>query len=227
MKPRGLVAKARSAANTAGVNVDMAGSTRSLRATFRTTRLPASRMLRPRSAGKIEAGGSEFAPRRPQSALGVQAAAQLAEWHHDVLAIGVALAQAPIPGFHVRDRGPLDLQFEIAIERRAGWDVGQRERVTAQEPPVREHPVQQFEMTGAAGDLVADGGPVSLRFRRPIEAPEDAHEKVRLQRRLRPVHPAVDLRARAGIVRPEAAMARSEITQDRMRFPHDGAVIVD
>jgi hypothetical protein len=42
---------------------------------------------------------------------------------------------------------------------------------------VREHPVQQFEMAGAAGDLVADGGPVSLRLRRPIEAPEDSMRK--------------------------------------------------
>ena len=84
-------------------------------------------------------------------------------------------------------------------------------------------------MLGAAVDLVADRGPVSLCLRSPVEAPEDAHEKVRLQRRLRPVHPAVDLRTLAGIVGPEAlaAMARGQIAQDRVRLPHDHAVIVD
>jgi hypothetical protein len=68
-----------------------------------------------------------------------------------------------------------------------------------------------------------------LRFGSSIEAPEYAHQEVRLQRRLRPVHPAVDPGTRRGIGRPEAAgaIARGEITQDGVGFPHHGFAIPD
>src|SRR5262249_34791225 len=79
---------------------------------------------------------------RPVAALVIEAATQFAEWHHDVLAVGQACLQAAIPCLDVRDRRPFDVQFEIAIERGAGRNVGQGEGVAAEERPVREYSIQ-------------------------------------------------------------------------------------
>src|SRR5262249_21945177 len=63
---------------------------------------------------------------------------------------------------------------------------------------------------------------VALLFGRAIVAPEDADEKIALQGRLRPIHPAVDMGSLRGVIGPEAcgAVSRREVAQDRMRLPH-------
>src|SRR5262245_35097867 len=104
----------------------------------------------------------------------IQPPIKLAEWQHHVAAIGGALLQPRIPRLHMRDCRPLDLELEIAIERSAGRDIRQAERVAAQKWPVRKEAVQQLEMPRAARDLVADGGQVPLRLGRAVEAPEHA-----------------------------------------------------
>src|ERR1043166_732841 len=77
-------------------------------------------------------------------------------------------------------------------------------------------------MRRAAADFLLDRPHVTLRFGRAVEAPEYAGEKIRLQGRLRPVHPALPLRACGGILAPERALAvaRREVAQDRVGFPH-------
>src|SRR6202790_1642984 len=61
------------------------------------------------------------------------------------------------------------------------------------------------------------------------KSPEHADQEIRLQRGLRPVHPAVDASPRERIVRPEfpGAMARGEIAEDGVGFPNDRIVIPD
>ena len=70
---------------------------------------------------------------------------------------------------------------------------------------------------------------VSLRSGSAVVSPEHPIEKIRLQRALRPIHPAVGQRALRRIVAPEltAAVTGREIAKDCMRFPDDRSVIVD
>src|SRR5262245_58427642 len=146
-----------------------------------------------------------------------------------MLAVGRPFAQALIPSAHVRNAGTFDIELEIAIERRAGGNVRQREAVAGQERPRRQNAVQEPKMIGAARQALADRRPVALRFRRAIVAPEDAHEEIGLERRLRPVHPAVDARALGRVRGPQAAaiVAGGEVSQNGVGFPHRQIAILD
>ena len=64
---------------------------------------------------------------------------------------------------------------------------------------------------------------------RAIERPEHAEQEIGLQRGLRPVHPALDARARSRIRAPELlrAVARREVPQNRVRLPDHRAAVVD
>ncbi len=70
---------------------------------------------------------------------------------------------------------------------------------------------------------------IPLRLGGAVETPKHAHQKIRLQTRLRPIHPTLCERPFARIVRPESAVPvfRRQITQDRLRFPDNGATVVD
>jgi hypothetical protein len=59
----------------------------------------------------------------------VQPPAQFLERKHDVLAKRGALLQRAVPAIDLRQSRPIDLQFEIAVQRGAGGDVGERQRV--------------------------------------------------------------------------------------------------
>src|SRR5262249_56853864 len=65
--------------------------------------------------------------------------------------------------------------------------------------------------------------------RRAIVAPEDAHEKIGLERRLRPVHPTVDARARGRVRGPQSAaiVAGGQVPENGMGFPHRQIAILD
>ena len=84
-------------------------------------------------------------------------------------------------------------------------------------------------MAGAARETLADRRPVALRFRRAIVAPENAHQEIRLERRLRPVHPAIDARALGRVRGPQAAavMAGGQIPENGVGFPHRQIAILD
>ena len=60
-------------------------------------------------------------------------------------------------------------------------------------------------------------------------APEDPIQKIGLETRLRPVHPAIDPRPVSWISRPEAiiAVARCQVTENGVRFPHCQIAILD
>src|SRR5215510_2293999 len=116
----------------------------------------------------------------PRGSLVIQASAQLTKWNHHVLAVCLTFLEAIVPRLYMRKGRTLDVQSEIAKQRSASGNIGQTERVTTQEPPICEHHIQQLKMAGTPRNLLANGRPVSLRFRGPIEAPKDAHEKIGL-----------------------------------------------
>src|ERR1700694_2120899 len=122
-----------------------------------------------------------------------------------MLAIGGPTLEALIPLLDHRKGWPLDLQLEITIKRRACGNVGKRENFSTQERPIREHSFEQSEVLSTARNLVADGCPITQMLGCSVKSPEHAHQKVRLERRLRPVHPAVGLRSRTGVRGPKLA----------------------
>src|SRR5689334_4587615 len=63
----------------------------------------------------------------------VEPAAQLAERDHDVLAIGRSLLEAPVPSLDVRHGRQFDVDLEIAVERGADRDVGERQGIAGHE----------------------------------------------------------------------------------------------
>src|SRR5262249_57285138 len=119
-------------------------------------------------AGQSFGHGSAFAR------SGFEPAAQVGERDHDMLAVRRPLAQALIPGGHVRNVRTFDIELEIAIERRAGGNVRQREPGAGQERPRCQNLVQQPKMLGAAREFVADRGPVALRLWRGMIAPTES-----------------------------------------------------
>jgi hypothetical protein len=80
-----------------------------------------------------------------------QAPAQFFERDHDVLPERFALLQRPIPAFHRGKRRPLDFQFVISVQRRAGSNIGKRQRIAEQEGILLEQSLQLLEMPGATG----------------------------------------------------------------------------
>ena len=60
-------------------------------------------------------------------ALIIRPPAQFAERDHDVGPVRFALLQRAMPAFDLRQLRPVDLQFEVTIERGAGCDVGERQ----------------------------------------------------------------------------------------------------
>src|SRR5260370_18396260 len=129
--------------------------------------------------------------RRRQGSI-VQWAAELSKRDHDMLAVSRAQLEPLIPGGYMPHLRALDVQLEIAVERCAGRDVGEREFVADQERPGRKDAVEQPEVLGTAGEASTDGRPVTLGFWCAVVAPEDTVEEIGLERGLRPVHPAFD-----------------------------------
>src|SRR6266508_642846 len=84
-------------------------------------------------------------------------------------------------------------------------------------------------MFSATPHLVVHRHPISLRSGSAVVSPEHTVEKIRLQRALRPIHPAVAQRALRRTFAPElaATVTGREIAKDRMRFPHHRSVVVD
>src|SRR6516165_8524148 len=95
--------------------------------------------------------------------------------------------------------------------------------------PRRQNLVQQPKMAGAAREALADRRPVALRFRRAIVTPENAPPEIGLERRLRPVHPAIDARALGRVRRPQAAaiVAGGEVSENGVGLPHRQIAILD
>src|SRR5579862_6947551 len=131
-------------------------------------------------------------------------------------AIGLACLKPLVPGFHIGKSGPVDLELEIAVELGACRDVAEGEALAGDEGAAFEMLVEQAEENGAARDALPDQVPVSLRFRRSIEVPENAADKDRLEIGQHPVRPHVALRLKAFVGRRERAMAIfvREITDD-------------
>src|SRR5579859_1001086 len=147
---------------------------------------------------------------------------QLVERNHDVLPIGRTGLQPGIPRRDVRQRWSFDVQFEVAVEGRAGGNIGQRRPIAAQEGPARQGRVENAELRRGLGQAGADRRPVSLCFGGAVVAPEDAAEESGLQGGLGPVHPAVDRGPGRWIVGPKRslAVARREVAEDGVRLPH-------
>src|SRR5262249_30400916 len=84
-------------------------------------------------------------------------------------------------------------------------------------------------MIGAARQTLADRRPVALRFRRAIVAPEDAHQEIVLERRLRPVHPGIDARALGRVGGPQSAaiVAGGQVPENGVGLPHRQIAILD
>src|ERR1700733_2433947 len=97
--------------------------------------------------------------------LEIEAAFEAFEPDHHMGAIGFALLQPLVPRLDIRNGRPVDLQLEIAIELCAGRDVAIGERLTGDEGPVGEVPVEDLEENGAPRDAAAYQVPVSLFFR--------------------------------------------------------------
>src|SRR5262249_34700056 len=85
------------------------------------------------------------------------------------------------------------------------------------------------KMLGAAREILADRGPVALRLWRAIIAPEDPHQEIGLECRLRPVHPGVDARPLGRVCGPQSAaiVAGRQIPENGMGFPHRQIAILD
>ena len=67
--------------------------------------------------------------------------------------------------------GPGDVQAEIAVQRRAGGNVGQRQPFAFQKRPVRQSRIQQLEIPGAFLDAGAYGAVMSSTYNaRPLAA---------------------------------------------------------
>ena len=145
-----------------------------------------------------------------------------------MLAVGGARGEPLIPGLHIWHVGALEAETEIAVERGAGGDVGEREMVAGEVGLAREMRVEQAIVVRSGLHVPTDARPVVLVVGRPVIAPEQLHE-ITLQRDRGPVHPAIDERAPRGVARPQrvVAVARREIAQDRVGFPHHEAIVVD
>src|SRR4029450_12252021 len=84
-------------------------------------------------------------------------------------------------------------------------------------------------MLSATPPLLVHRSHVSLTSGSAVVSPEHPVEKIRLQRALRPIHPAVGEREVPPIFAPERppAVTGREIAKDCMRFPDDRSVVVD
>src|SRR5438477_5749471 len=158
----------------------------------------------------------------------VQPTMQFTEGDHDVLPVSSPFLKSSIPSLHLRYRWQIYFQFKVAVERSTSGNIRQTEYVAAEKSPARKNLIEQLKMSGAPSDFVANGRPVPLRLRRAVVSPEDTNQEIGLERRLRPIHPAVDLGSLARILQPESArtVAGSQISKDRMRLPNDCAVII-
>jgi len=135
-----------------------------------------------------------------------------------VVSVGRALLKTPIPALDIRQGRTFDVQLKISIERCADRNVGKRQDSTGQEGSLGQDAVKKSEMFGTAPKAPFDCGPVTLLFRRAVVTLENPIEEIRLQGRLRPIHPSVDHRSGGRIVNPESTptVLRSKITEDRM-----------
>ncbi len=105
-----------------------------------------------------------------------EAPAQFLKRDHDVILKCWAFLQRAIPALELRQLRPLDLQFEIPIQRRSGGNVGKRQRVSQQKRPALKQPVQLPEMPGTARQGGVDRRPVSFVRRASGKIP-----RIRLQ----------------------------------------------
>ena len=84
----------------------------------------------------------------------IEPTVQLAERDHDVFAIGGAFLEPPIPRLDIRNRGPLDLNREIPVERGCRRNIRQGQTFSAEERTVGEHPVAPTMDTRAARPIL-------------------------------------------------------------------------
>jgi hypothetical protein len=76
--------------------------------------------------------------------------------------------------------------------------------------------IQELKMPGAMVDALLDFGHIPLWLRGSIEAPENADQKITLQRGLRPIHPSIKERALRGVLAPEStsSIACGQVAQN-------------
>src|SRR3569832_2731504 len=158
-----------------------------------------------------------------------ETAFQVFERHHDMLAIRRARSEAFIPGFDMRQVRTVNLEFEVAVQLRAGGDVAEGEGIARNKGAAGHVRVEQAEQDGAARDTLPDQRPIALLFRRAVEIPEHATDEGRLEIGGDPVGPLVRGRAdgRIGWPKRTVAVFRREIANDGVALPHPGAAVVD
>jgi hypothetical protein len=101
------------------------------------------------------------------------------------------ILQATIPPFYIGKRAPFYLNIEIAIEIGPDRDIRKSEFTSEHEFLVGKQPIQELKMPSAALNAFPDLEQIPLLLRGPIKAPENAHQKIRLQRGFGPIHPSV------------------------------------
>ena len=101
-------------------------------------------------------------------------------------------AQRAVPALDLRQRRPLDLQLEIAVQRVPAVMSASVSASAQQIRPALQQPIRVSRNALTQRAVSPDRRPVSLVLRRSIKSPEHAVEEIRLQRGLRPIHPAVD-----------------------------------
>src|SRR5262249_16921533 len=114
-------------------------------------------------------GGSEYGSRFPSES---QPSAKLVERHHDVLAIGGPRRQPLIPGFYIGNGRALQIEPQVAAERRTRGHVGHGEAVAGKVWPLRQLSIEQPVVASAALDQFAKARPVALIVGGAIVAPE-------------------------------------------------------
>ena len=88
--------------------------------------------------------------------LKVEPPEQFIERDHHVLTERRAKLKPFIPRFHIRNVGPLDIQFEIAIEVRPDRNIAQAQTVSRNEGPLGQHPVEKLEMLCATSEVLVN-----------------------------------------------------------------------
>src|SRR6185437_2755255 len=104
----------------------------------------------------------------------------------------------------MRQLRPLDVELEIAVEVGSDRNVGERWLLARERRLPRQQPVEPLKQLAAAPHVARDQRGIALRRGGAESSHEYPVDERRLQRRLRPIHPAVNLRAFGGILAPES-----------------------
>src|SRR5215203_6313971 len=133
-----------------------------------------------------------------------RSALRLRQLDHDVLGVRRPRAEALVPGAHVLELRPLDVERVPAIDEAADRDVAHGEVLAADIVAAVQPAVEPAEEAAGILGRLLDRGHVALLGRRADQAPEaDAHglgDRAEL-----PVHPAVGVAPLARIVGPQGA----------------------